>query len=409
MTREELQKSVSESPEYEWLQSRKIDFVYRLVNREIHLIGIPAIFDFVSREIEVFNGYSVLPGELEICRRLFLNVQSGIEGMIMRNEFGEGNWNNLISQIDPNRNIIFLAESEETEFLVRLREANEPYARGAYEYFIGNTNNATQKEYLVGYLLAYDFTKQRIFNKLDKKISLANAVQIKTNELSEALSNSYTLLTEHLVTSSEKVRQASDEIDLLKNSKDKAISDWFESVKNHIQSFNESNDTRMIELESLYKDKLKLEAPAKYWSDRAERLRQDGRTWLNWLIGSIIIVVLVLSLVLYLTADGTLAHIFDNTGTAIKWSIILITLISFLAFGVRVFSKLAFSSFHLVRDAEEREQLTYVYLALKNEKGIDDTERHLIMQSLFSRADSGLLKDEAPPTMPGLVDKLMSR
>ncbi len=107
---------------------------------------------------------------------------------------------------------------------------------------------------------------------------------------------------------------------------------------------------------------------------------------------------------------GTIEKIFQNAGTAIKWSVIYITLFSFLAYAIRIFSKLTFSSFHLVRDAEEREQLTYVYLALQKEKGIDQTERHLIMQSLFSRADSGLLKDDASPTMPGnIVDQMIKK
>ena len=109
-------------------------------------------------------------------------------------------------------------------------------------------------------------------------------------------------------------------------------------------------------------------------------------------------------------SKGTLSQIFQNTGTSIKWSVALITIISFLAFFIRTFSKLTFSSFHLVRDAEEREQLTYVYLALQKEKGVDQTERHLIMQSLFSRADTGLLKDEGSPTMPGnIADQLIRK
>jgi hypothetical protein len=109
-------------------------------------------------------------------------------------------------------------------------------------------------------------------------------------------------------------------------------------------------------------------------------------------------------------SNGTLARIFQNSGTAIKWSVVFITLVSFIAFAIRIFSKLTFSSFHLVRDAEEREQLTYVYLALQKEKGIDETERHLIMQSLFSRADTGLLKDDAGPTMPGsIADRIIPK
>ena len=70
---------------------------------------------------------------------------------------------------------------------------------------------------------------------------------------------------------------------------------------------------------------------------------------------------------------------------------------------------MTFSTFHLSRDAEEREQLTYVFLAMQKEKAIDPTERHLIMQSLFSRADTGLLKDEGSPTMPGnIFDKVIA-
>ena len=43
-----------------------------------------------------------------------------------------------------------------------------------------------------------------------------------------------------------------------------------------------------------------------------------------------------------------------------------------------------------------------VYLALSKEGDITKEERELIMQSLFSRVDTGLLKDDSSPTMPGL-------
>ena len=59
-----------------------------------------------------------------------------------------------------------------------------------------------------------------------------------------------------------------------------------------------------------------------------------------------------------------------------------------------------FSSFHLARDCEERHALTYFYLSLLKESKVDDSDRQLIMQSLFSRAETGLLKDDSAPTMP---------
>jgi hypothetical protein len=116
-----------------------------------------------------------------------------------------------------------------------------------------------------------------------------------------------------------------------------------------------------------------------------------------------------LGTVLFFISDGTLKDLFSATGSAIRWSIVFVTFVSFLAYAIRIFAKLTFSAYHLFRDAEEREQLAYVYLALKKEKNIDDTERHLIMQSLFSRADSGLLRDDSSPTMPGgsVIEKIM--
>lgn len=89
---------------------------------------------------------------------------------------------------------------------------------------------------------------------------------------------------------------------------------------------------------------------------------------------------------------------------AIRGIIILATIISFGAYLIRLFVKMTLSSFHLERDSEEREQLTHVYLALVNENKIDKSERDFILQSLFSRADTGLLGNDSGPTMPG-IDK----
>lgn len=73
----------------------------------------------------------------------------------------------------------------------------------------------------------------------------------------------------------------------------------------------------------------------------------------------------------FFLSDGTLKDLFEKTGSAIRWSIVFITFVSFLAFVIKTFAKLMFSSYHLSRDVEEREQLTYVYLALKKEGGVD--------------------------------------
>ncbi|WP_296150568.1 DUF6161 domain-containing protein, partial [uncultured Flavobacterium sp.] len=110
---------------------------------------------------------------------------------------------------------------------------------------------------------------------------------------------------------------------------------------------------------------------------------------------------------LWLTPQDMLENIFSgNASKAIRWSIIFITLISLLFVGIQALKKAMFSSYHLARDAEEREKLTVFYLSLIKDSTITQEDRSLVLQALFSRADTGMLKEESSPTMPGILDKI---
>ena len=87
--------------------------------------------------------------------------------------------------------------------------------------------------------------------------------------------------------------------------------------------------------------------------------------------------------------------IFNLTGT-----LLLAVIISIGIYLLRLFIKLCLSAYHLSRDANERYQLTYVYLALVNEGQVSESERSIVFQALFSRSDTGLLKGDSSPTLP---------
>ena len=116
--------------------------------------------------------------------------------------------------------------------------------------------------------------------------------------------------------------------------------------------------------------------------------------------------------ILYNLPESLTKSIFTGDPEAIKGLLILTIVVSFSAYLVRTFSRLAFSSLHLQRDSEEREQLTMVYLALKKEGAITDEERNLVLESLFSRAETGLLRRDSSPEMPGfsnILEKLSGK
>ena len=119
---------------------------------------------------------------------------------------------------------------------------------------------------------------------------------------------------------------------------------------------------------------------------------------------SLLIVAFLLSTIAFLPnlfpEDSHWFEVFRN-------SAILTVITSVLVYLVRYFMKIAMSSFHLARDAKERENLSHFYLALIEEGAVSDKERAIVLNALFSRSDSGLLKGDSAPTMSNTPSELL--
>jgi hypothetical protein len=412
MTLKELKEIIAASQNKEWLQSYELVINYPHINYKAHLKGVASIYEFITDQADGFSKISDLPPELDKIRIRFIDAKGNLLRLISQKDINKGSWNNTLIGISSNHNNQpnFLYNSSEVEFLVKVFKERPEFFPGAFEYLAGSTLHLSQKGYLPGYFLAYEFASKD-FSKIAERIETEKkSINTIRAGFQEKLGEAEAEVVEYLAKTNQKFDEYAKQIDVLKTEKNKTFDSWFGKTSGDFIQFNTDSIKKIKDLEDLYQQKLKLEAPAKYWNERAKKLRLEGYKWLGGLIAITLIAIGVLIWTLNEISVGTIEKIFQNTGTAIKWSVIYITLISFLAYAIRIFSKLTFSSFHLVRDAEEREQLTYVYLALQKEKGIDQTERHLIMQSLFSRADSGLLKDDASPTMPGnIVDQMIKR
>ena len=168
------------------------------------------------------------------------------------------------------------------------------------------------------------------------------------------------------------------------------------------KQFEQDYQERIKVLENTYTKLLQLKGPAEYWDELAKSYR--GRGW--WLLGVVgLIGVLVFGSLLALLFDcdklPLLNHVkFD--AVTVRASLIFIVLTSVAGYILHLFARLSISSFHLARDYRERFQLTRVYLALIKDGDIQNEEctRQLILQSIFSRSDTGLLKGDHALTMP---------
>lgn len=260
--------------------------------------------------------------------------------------------------------------------------------------------NFQNLNYFKGYMLAYEFEMQDETNLTKRRTS----EKASYNQLRNRLDETTNKLVQEVDEFKESYYVWHENIDekLENNIKEQAdaFADAQADKNRNFEHFMLDSEKRIHELEDTYHEKLRLEKPAQYWNTKAVEYKILGDKWSKGLAGLLIGGITLFAVLFYFWSKS-----FD-IGIELKsmqGTILFVTLITIYALAVQAVSKMLFSSYHLQRDAEEREQLAYVYLALTNEeKHIDEESRRIVLQALFSRADTGLLGKDSSPTMPGV-------
>ena len=258
-------------------------------------------------------------------------------------------------------------------------------------------------------VMAYEFVFKENSEITKRRTAEKSSIGKLRHDFQDYISRAENDLLTHLSEAKQELQKHVNELEKSRKSKEDSFSEWFTETQNAFQSFSAEAKNKREELEKTYQEKLRLKKPAEYWNVRASKLKKEGR---NAIIGVGMLSTIAggaLFSLLWLPPDGVFLNFIDEPIKSVKWSIILISFLSFFAYGIKILHKISFSAYHLARDAEEREQLSYLYLSLLEDSNVEEKDRNLILQSLFSRADTGLLKDDSSPTMPGnLVNRLFS-
>lgn len=182
------------------------------------------------------------------------------------------------------------------------------------------------------------------------------------------------------------------------NDEKKKYNEWFENTSNTMSEFKEKHSNELLNLEETYEEKLKVEKPAEFMLKQAKKYRNSFIIW------SIFVVVLAIGLI------GLLALVINPQITfedklitvnvlskdmPVYSSVILLAMISLVVYVLRIFIKMAISSKHLMEEYKQKYSLTYFYLSLVNNGNIEDEQsRNIILTSLFTKADTGLIKND---------------
>lgn len=290
-------------------------------------------------------------------------------------------------------------------FVQCLKEHGETTGSAFLDFSIRNSvQSITNIEHFKGYMYAYEFANQdsQITKRRNgEKVSLghlrtqfAEAKDKLFAEVDELKTSIENWDIQNRAESSRLVRVQKAlgrrKIKTQSNAFERQLTEWTEKVSI---------------LEKTYEEKLKLKKPAEYWAKSARRYGIQGGLWTLAIVALVVVAAINFQEIFVTWLQGRETPVQLNT---IQGVILYGSIAGVYAFLLRVLSRLAFSSFHLMRDAEEREQLTYLYLSLTNEAEIDKESRDIVLQALFSRSETGLLAQEHGPTMPGASEMLRS-
>jgi hypothetical protein len=408
MTKAELNKKIAESVNYEWFETPQEIFNFHYVNIVMTFTGVSAIYEYVNQQVNGWEGIEQdLPNEFIQSKQYFKTIQSLIIQFVQSYSDSDinqlnGQWStvkNAIAQTNP-KPITY--DSSITSYLIDLYSNSRDYFQGAYNFIFGISYSINDKNLFFGAVLAYEFALKDKTEITGRKKQEQKSISRLKNDFQKYIQKSEIEVVDYIEKTHSSYKDYVQKIDDLKNEKEKEFTEWFENTKTEEwQKWYDEKNQKLKRLEDTYEANLKLQKPAKYWQIKSTKYYEQGnkaKTALYWLIG---ISVVFLGIILVVSPDYIFNTVFNGNSIAIvRWSIVFITLISLIAFSVKALTKYMFSSYHLARDAEERHTLTFFYLSLLKDTEVKDEDRNLILQSLFSRVETGLLKDDSSPTMP---------
>lgn len=220
-------------------------------------------------------------------------------------------------------------------------------------------------------------------NISDFETNIVSPLATKLKEISNDSDEQYREITSLVETKHDEIQQQfDDKVAELKIFQD-SMNRWQDEKKEKLDS-----------LEETYKNKLSLEAPEQLWNERATEYLKKARNW------TIFLVITVIALIL---ASGKLFLVIHNYSLGIikeipfiSESFIFISVISFFIYIVRVLIKIVMSNHHLAAEYKQKAALTRFYQSLTYAgTDIDKEERLIIINSLFSRIDTGLIKTDS--------------
>lgn len=205
------------------------------------------------------------------------------------------------------------------------------------------------------------------------------------------------------------MKSTSDEFDIWKDDFKENINDW----RDEIDEWKEKMEKKLTILENTYKEKLKFEAPETLWNEKAENYGYAYKLWGFFVILlSTAIVYFVNKIITEFYFNSKINSISDNDIlNYFPKTFLFVGILSLALYVLRVFVKITLSNKHLQLECEQKAALTRFYQALVHDgKNINENERLIIFNALFSKTESGLIKlSDTPNDIENIIFSILSK
>ena len=242
--------------------------------------------------------------------------------------------------------------------------------------------NDSKRQILAMKFLLYK-TDHHSSTKLKRDLSAKNIFQMNSEHIQESIS--------------EIVKEKDDYINYMNEQKDN-YNNWFSETENKLNKFTIEHSNKLSSIEKTYEAKLKIEEPAKFMLEQSEKYKKSFYLWSIAIVMLSILLLILLAIIVSPQVsfnDKLITISVLSKDMPVYSSIILLAMISLVVYILRIFIKMAISSKHLMEEYKQKYSLTYFYLSLVNNGSIkDEKSQNIILTSLFTKADTGLIKND---------------
>lgn len=274
-------------------------------------------------------------------------------------------------------------------FYLQQTNENLPEAIKYFVYLFKNINylgnyfasSTKSQHYPALYLLRKQFSNIKE-NLSDFETNIVSPIATKLKEISDESDEQYEEITSFIEDKYDDIKQKFDKQVLELNQFQDSINHWQNEKQ---EAFNT--------LEETYKNKLSLEAPEQLWNERSTEYQKQAKNWTCFLIFTVIALLFTSARLVIVIHNYSMDIIKEIP--FISESFILISVISFFIYIVRILIKIVMSNHHLSMEYKQKAALTRFYQSLiYSGSDIEKEERLIIINSLFSRIDTGLVKTD---------------